>query len=114
MQICQRAVSPVPTVIEDFPHLQIGRATKGLGGIVPSGWKDVAEMTGNDELKGVVMPVGKFDDGNRRSLWYNEVRFLRVSFSSRRPLTNQPLFQYIVYDTTQIRLRYLLRVSFKR
>ncbi|KAG8912809.1 hypothetical protein FRC00_003740, partial [Tulasnella sp. 408] len=68
-------------------------ATKGLGGIVPSGWKDVAELTGNDELKGVVMPVGKFDDGNRRSLWYNE---------------------YIVYDTTQIRLRYLLRVSFKR
>ncbi|KIO19815.1 hypothetical protein M407DRAFT_222126 [Tulasnella calospora MUT 4182] len=68
-------------------------ATKGLGGIVPSGWEDVAELTGNDELKGVVMPVGKFDDGNRQNLWYNE---------------------YIVYDTTQIRLRYLLRVSFKR
>ncbi|KAG8985984.1 hypothetical protein FRB90_004320 [Tulasnella sp. 427] len=68
-------------------------ATKGLGESVPSAWKDVAEVTGNDELKGVVMPVGKFKDrNNRRSLWYNE---------------------YIVYDTNQIRLRYLLRVSFK-
>ncbi|KAG8941272.1 hypothetical protein FRC04_004634 [Tulasnella sp. 424] len=68
-------------------------ATKGVGGIVPSGWKDVAELTGNDELKGVVMPVGKFSEDKRKNLWYNE---------------------YIVYDTKQIRLRYLLRVSFKR
>lgn len=67
-------------------------ATKGIGGIVPSGWEDVAELTGNDELKGVVMPVGKFDEKNRQNLWYNE---------------------YIVYDTKQIRLRYLLRVSFE-
>lgn len=79
---------------------------------MPSGWEDVAELTGNDELKGVVMPVGKFDDGNRRSLWYNEVRFLRVFLI--KATSDQPLFQYIVYDTTQIRLRYLLRVSFKR
>ncbi|KAG8930718.1 hypothetical protein FRC01_002368 [Tulasnella sp. 417] len=47
-------------------------ATKGIGGIVPSGWEDVAKLTGNDELKGVIMPLGKFDDGNRRNLWYNE------------------------------------------
>lgn len=51
------------------------RATKGMGKFQPGEWKDVAELTGNDELKGVHMPVGPLKElGGTNYLWYNEVR----------------------------------------
>ncbi|KAF8320542.1 poly polymerase catalytic domain-containing protein [Cantharellus anzutake] len=59
------------------------RATKGIGRVQPVEWEDCAEVLGNPELKGIQMPKGKGRE-------YNE---------------------YIVYDTSQIRLRYLLRIK---
>ncbi|KAG8894028.1 hypothetical protein FRB99_001559, partial [Tulasnella sp. 403] len=70
-------------------------ATKGVGTYQPSGWGDVADLTGNEELRNVSMPVGPLARADKGSLggylYYNE---------------------YIVYDTAQIRLRYLLKVEF--
>lgn len=87
--LCESRSTESPRICPD-PHT--GRATKGVGGIVPSGWKDVAELTGNDELKGVVMPVGKFSEDKRKNLWYNEVRSLPVSCLLGSPLTKRLFF----------------------
>ncbi|KAG8874614.1 hypothetical protein FRB97_005781 [Tulasnella sp. 331] len=67
-------------------------ATKGVGSWQPKEWNDAADVTGNDELKGVDMPIGPLDNGGgqHHGLYYNE---------------------YIVYDTSQIKLRYLLQVK---
>ncbi|KAF9652042.1 PARP-domain-containing protein [Thelephora ganbajun] len=66
-------------------------ATKGVGRTQPLNWKDAGEALGHDELKGCLMPNGKCADVNPPGayLQYNE---------------------YIVYDTAQIRTRYLLMV----
>ncbi|KAL4247742.1 Poly [ADP-ribose] polymerase [Abortiporus biennis] len=66
-------------------------ATKGLGRTQPGAWQDAGEALGHDELKGCHMPKGKGVDVNGQGLClqYNE---------------------YIVYDSSQIRLRYLLMV----
>ncbi|KAG9014738.1 hypothetical protein FRB94_010585 [Tulasnella sp. JGI-2019a] len=67
-------------------------ATKGCGRWQPKEWKDAAEVTGNEELRGVDIPNGPLEHGDdhRFGLYYNE---------------------YIVYDTSQIKLRYLLEVD---
>ncbi|KAH8101624.1 poly polymerase catalytic domain-containing protein [Cristinia sonorae] len=67
-------------------------ATKGLGRIEPSEWQDAGETLKVDALKGCHMPKGKPNDGggNDYGLWYNE---------------------YIVYNTAQIKLKYLLMVK---
>jgi len=67
-------------------------ATKGVGRVQPVEWQDCAEALENEALKGVVMPKGPGKDISPAGayLQYNE---------------------YIVYDTSQIRLRYLLKIK---
>ncbi|CDO69839.1 hypothetical protein BN946_scf184803.g37 [Trametes cinnabarina] len=68
------------------------RSTKGLGRSQPNDWQDAGAALNNPELRGCHMPRGparNVDDPNVY-LQYNE---------------------YIVYDTSQIRLRYLLMVK---
>ncbi|KAG9223226.1 hypothetical protein CCMSSC00406_0000085 [Pleurotus cornucopiae] len=68
------------------------RATKGIGKTQPLQWKDAGEALDNEELKGCHMPdsPGQNVDIPGVYLQYNE---------------------YIVYDPSQIRLRYLLMVQ---
>ncbi|TFK76676.1 PARP-domain-containing protein [Pluteus cervinus] len=68
------------------------RATKGIGRTQPTQWKDAGEALNNDSLKGCSMPHGPGVDVNPPGayLQYNE---------------------YIVYDTSQIKLKYLLMVQ---
>lgn len=69
-------------------------ATLGMGRTVPYGWKDAGCV--HEDLSGVIMPDttgaprAVDDDGQHRSLYYNE---------------------YIVYDVAQIRLKYLFCVG---
>ncbi|KAF8323020.1 PARP-domain-containing protein [Clavulina sp. PMI_390] len=67
-------------------------ATKGIGRTQPVDWKDCHDLLGNEKLKGVKMPYGLPSDQAAANayLQYNE---------------------YIVYDVSQIRLRYLLKVK---
>ncbi|KAL1755215.1 PARP-1-like protein [Schizophyllum commune] len=69
-------------------------ATKGIGRTQPVNWKDAGEVLGNDALKGCHMPDGPCDNNAdpKAYLQYNE---------------------YIVYNTAQIRARYLLMVDQK-
>ncbi|KAJ7139532.1 poly polymerase catalytic domain-containing protein [Mycena epipterygia] len=69
------------------------KATKGLGRTQPGKWKDAGKALGNDELVGCHMPDGPGQDTPIPAggyLQYNE---------------------YIVYDASQIRLKYLLMVK---
>ncbi|KAJ6569595.1 PARP-domain-containing protein [Mycena capillaripes] len=69
------------------------KATKGLGRTQPGKWKDAGKALGNDELIGCHMPDGPGQDTPIPAggyLQYNE---------------------YIVYDASQIRLKYLLMVK---
>ncbi|KAJ7102466.1 poly polymerase catalytic domain-containing protein [Mycena belliarum] len=69
------------------------KATKGLGQTQPGKWMDAGKALGNDELVGCHMPDGPGQDTPIPSggyLQYNE---------------------YIVYDASQIRLKYLLMVQ---
>lgn len=67
-------------------------STKGVGRTVPQNWKDAGCV--HKSLKGVKMPDGPVGDNKNLTqsgyLMYNE---------------------YIAYDVSQLRLRYLLRVS---
>lgn len=67
-------------------------STWGVGEVAPKGWKDASCVHAG--LKGVKMPDTSTEPGptdeNHASLLYNE---------------------YIVYDVSQVRLRYLLRVQ---
>jgi len=67
-------------------------ATKGVGRTVPQKWKDAGCV--HKDLKGVKMPDGPVGDNKTLKqsgyLLYNE---------------------YIAYDVSQLRLRYLLKVS---
>ncbi|KAG6837207.1 hypothetical protein H0H93_013075 [Arthromyces matolae] len=67
-------------------------ATKGIGRVQPVDWKDAGSALDNDELAGCLMPSGPGKDVSPPNayLQYNE---------------------YIVYDTSQIRLKYLLMVK---
>ncbi|OBZ78849.1 Poly [ADP-ribose] polymerase 2 [Grifola frondosa] len=65
--------------------------TKGIGRTQPVEWQDAGETLNNDALRGCHMPKGPGQDvSNPGYLQYNE---------------------YIVYDPSQIRLRYLLMVK---
>ncbi|KAJ3481381.1 hypothetical protein NLI96_g7694 [Meripilus lineatus] len=66
--------------------------TKGLGRTQPGEWQDAGDTLSHPELKGCHMPKGKGENVDEAGLWlqYNE---------------------YIVYDVSQIRLRYLLMVN---
>ncbi|KAI0727024.1 PARP-domain-containing protein [Fomitopsis betulina] len=68
------------------------KCTKGLGRTQPAAWQDAGDALENDALQGVHMPKGPGQDvpDFPGSLQYNE---------------------YIVYDTSQIRVRYLLMVK---
>ncbi|KJF60509.1 polymerase [Coccidioides immitis RS] len=68
-------------------------ATLGMGRTVPYGWRDAGSV--HEDLAGVLMPdtteaPRSCDDGQNRSLYYNE---------------------YIVYDVAQIRIKYLFCVG---
>ncbi|KAG1757989.1 poly polymerase catalytic domain-containing protein [Suillus lakei] len=67
-------------------------ATKGVGMTQPTDWQDAGMALGHKELEGVYMPKGEVSNVNPPGayLMYNE---------------------YIVYDPSQIRLRYLLMVK---
>ncbi|KAG2119117.1 poly polymerase catalytic domain-containing protein [Suillus discolor] len=67
-------------------------ATKGVGMVQPTNWQDAGMALGHKELEGVYMPKGEASQVNPPGafLMYNE---------------------YIVYDPSQIRLRYLLMVK---
>ncbi|KAG1769586.1 poly polymerase catalytic domain-containing protein [Suillus occidentalis] len=68
-------------------------ATKGLGVTQHTNWQDAGAALGHKELEGVYMPKGeasRVDPPGGAFLMYNE---------------------YIVYDPSQIRLRYLLMVK---
>ncbi|KAG1828624.1 poly polymerase catalytic domain-containing protein [Suillus variegatus] len=67
-------------------------ATKGVGMVQPTNWQDAGMALGHKELEGVHMPKGEASQVNPPGafLMYNE---------------------YIVYDPSQIRLRYLLMVK---
>ncbi|KAG1865517.1 poly polymerase catalytic domain-containing protein [Suillus subalutaceus] len=67
-------------------------ATKGVGTTQPTNWQDAGMALGHKELEGVYMPKGEASMVNPPGafLMYNE---------------------YIVYDPSQIRLRYLLMVK---
>ncbi|KAG1908515.1 poly polymerase catalytic domain-containing protein [Suillus fuscotomentosus] len=67
-------------------------ATKGVGMVQPTNWQDAGMALGHKELEGVHMPKGEALQVNPPGafLMYNE---------------------YIVYDPSQIRLRYLLMVK---
>ncbi|KAH9913415.1 PARP-domain-containing protein [Fomitopsis serialis] len=68
------------------------RCTKGCGRTPPGEWQDAGATLENDALKGCAMPKGPGKDVQNIQgyLQYNE---------------------YIVYDTSQVRLRYLLMVK---
>jgi poly [ADP-ribose] polymerase len=68
------------------------RATKGLGRTQPVKWKDAGEALKNDSLLGCMMPDGPGQDmpSGGGYLQYNE---------------------YIVYDPSQIQLKYLLMIK---
>ncbi|KAI1785714.1 PARP-domain-containing protein [Ganoderma leucocontextum] len=68
------------------------KATKGLGLTQPAEWQDAGDALDHPELKGCHMPKGPGKDVSdpKGYLQYNE---------------------YIVYDSSQIRLRYLLMVK---
>lgn len=66
-------------------------ATKGLGRTQPADWQDAGDNLGHDDLKGCWMPKGGLTNTDQQaSLQYNE---------------------YIVYQPSQIKLRYLLMVK---
>lgn len=86
------------------------RCTKGLGRTQPAEWQDAGDALENDALKGVHMPKGPGQDvpDFQGYLQYNEVGSVCThSDICAERMTSQ----YIVYDTSQIRLRYLLMVK---
>ncbi|KAJ3905195.1 PARP-domain-containing protein [Lentinula edodes] len=68
------------------------RATKGIGRTAPTKWKDAGKALNNEELEGCIMPDGPCadDPSPKGYLQYNE---------------------YIVYDISQIRVKYLFMVQ---
>ncbi|KAE9409403.1 PARP-domain-containing protein [Gymnopus androsaceus JB14] len=76
------------------------RATKGIGRTQPTNWKDAGKALGNDELVGCVMPDGACGDADVKGLPSNT--YLSLQYN-----------EYIVYDVSQIRVRYLFMVDMK-
>ncbi|KIK70344.1 hypothetical protein GYMLUDRAFT_183864 [Collybiopsis luxurians FD-317 M1] len=68
------------------------RATKGIGRSAPKNWKDAGKALNNEELNGCLMPDGPCGEENSPQfcLQYNE---------------------YIVYQTSQIRVKYLFMIQ---
>ncbi|KAG8766898.1 hypothetical protein FRC15_006018, partial [Serendipita sp. 397] len=94
--LCEVAAKPFFEQINAnyHAHTECGQAgklaTKGLGRTQPAGWQDAGEVLGHDELKGCWMPKDGLTNVPGTGfgwLQYNE---------------------YIVYQTSQIKLRYLL------
>ncbi|PVG00709.1 PARP-domain-containing protein [Serendipita vermifera] len=96
--LCEVAAKPF---FEQFgsnynAHTECGQAgklsTKGLGRSQPVDWQDAGVALGHDELKGCWMPKGGLDNSANSNayLQYNE---------------------YIVYQPSQIKLRYLMMVK---
>ncbi|KAG8814974.1 hypothetical protein FRC17_000908 [Serendipita sp. 399] len=98
--LCEVAAKPFFEQVHANYHAhtacgQAGKlATKGIGKTQPGDWQDAGEVLGHDELKGCWMPKGGLIDTTQTNyLQYNE---------------------YIVYNTSQIKLRYLLMVDMPR
>ncbi|KAJ7071556.1 poly polymerase catalytic domain-containing protein [Mycena amicta] len=102
MLLCEVAAKPFHELVGSDYNADQGckkakkRATKGVGKTQPGDWKDAGKALGHDELIGCHMPEGPTKDIDVPGLnggWglaYNE---------------------YIVYDISQIRVRYLLMVK---
>lgn len=98
MLLCEVAAKPVLEQQHANYHADVDckaankMCTKGLGRTQPAEWQDAGNVLENDALKGCHMPKGPGKDvaDANVSLQYNE---------------------YIVYDTSQIRVRYLLMVK---
>ena len=88
------------------------RATKGLGRTQPAAWQDAGEALEHPDLRGCHMPKGPGKDVADPKLYlqYNEVRTC-VRSSGAQAQAHIVSLQYIVYDASQIRLRYLLMVK---
>lgn len=69
------------------------RAVKACGKYVPEEWADAADLTGNENLRGVIMPTGPLVESEKKSLWYNEV--CEVVFSPLLVLTSIMLVRRI-------------------
>ncbi|KAF7297838.1 Poly [ADP-ribose] polymerase [Mycena kentingensis (nom. inval.)] len=102
MLLCEVAAKPYHELVSADYHADQGckknkkLATKGIGKSQPGDWKDAGKALGHDELVGCHMPEGPAKDvvvpglNGGWGLQYNE---------------------YIVYNTAQIRVRYLLMVK---
>uniref|UniRef100_A0ABQ0M6C5 Poly [ADP-ribose] polymerase n=1 Tax=Mycena chlorophos TaxID=658473 RepID=A0ABQ0M6C5_MYCCL len=102
MLLCEVAAKPFHELVSADYHADQGcksakkNSTKGLGRTQPGAWKDAGKALGHDELIGCDMPDGPAQDvvvpglNGGYGLQYNEV---------------------IVYDISQIRMRYLLMVK---
>ncbi|CCA69405.1 related to NAD+ ADP-ribosyltransferase [Serendipita indica DSM 11827] len=97
MLLCEVAAKPFYEQVHANYHAQseCGKAqklaTKGLGRTQPKDWQDAGEALGHEELKGCWMPKdGLTNVDSTAYLQYNE---------------------YIVYDTAQIKLRYLMMIK---
>ncbi|KAJ7596840.1 poly polymerase catalytic domain-containing protein [Mycena floridula] len=95
--LCEVAAKPFHELTDADYHADQGckaagkRATLGLGKTAPTKWKDAGKALGNDDLLGCQMPDGAVKDiDNGGWLQYNE---------------------YIVYDVSQVRIKYLLMVK---
>ncbi|KAL5535104.1 hypothetical protein ACEPAF_3197 [Sanghuangporus sanghuang] len=95
--LCDVAAKPCHEMLDacynaDEECKKVGKlSTRGIGRTQPVDWQDAGEALDNDELKGCLMPKGPAKDLNPPGayLQYNE---------------------YIVYNTAQIRVKYLLMV----
>ncbi|KAA8912459.1 poly polymerase catalytic domain-containing protein [Sphaerosporella brunnea] len=74
-------------------------ATKGIGRTQPSQWEDAGKALGNPELEGVLMPKvsGKETD---------------ITKDVNPPGAYLQYNEYIVYDISQVKIRYLFRCKF--
>ncbi|KAF7340131.1 Poly [ADP-ribose] polymerase [Mycena venus] len=76
------------------------KATKGLGKTQPGKWKDAGKALGNDELMWVVFLGCHMPDGPGQNTPIPNGGYLQYN-------------EYIVYDASQIRLKYLLMVKMR-
>ncbi|KAH8928429.1 PARP-domain-containing protein [Atractiella rhizophila] len=75
-------------------------ATKALGKLQHEDWIDAGDTLGRDDLKGCIMPGGKAKD-------------LSSTFPRPSVKVEDCWNEYIIYDVSQVKIRYLLQVQFK-
>lgn len=91
------------------------RSTKGVGQTQPVKWQDAGEVLSNSALKGCHMPIGPGQVVSAAGAWlqYNEVSYHGYLLIPLSLISSGRLIQYIAYNTSQIRVRYLLMVEMR-